>query len=71
LSIPVAKGESIPQLPALGVRSLADAAALPGSTVVELSASGLGAFIAPGPSKDSFAFARTVSHRNLFRLSFP
>jgi DNA-binding winged helix-turn-helix (wHTH) protein/Tol biopolymer transport system component len=71
VSIPVAKGESIPQLPALGVRSLADAAAMPGSTVVELSASGLGTFIAPGLSKDSFAFARTVSHRNLFRLSLP
>jgi len=71
VSIPVAKGESIPQLPSLGVRSLADAAALPGSTVVDLSASGLGAFITPGLSKDSFAFARTVSHRNLFRVSIP
>jgi len=71
VSIPVAKGESIPQLPALGVRSAADAAALPGSTVVELDTSGLGAFIAPGLSKDSFAFARTVSHRNLFRVSLP
>jgi len=43
---------------------------LHGSTVVDLS-TGPGPYIAPGPSKDSFAFARTVSHRNLFRLSLP
>jgi hypothetical protein len=74
VSIPVAKGESIPRLPALGVRSAADAAALHGSTIVDVSAydtSGFAGSVAPGLSKDSFAFARTISHHNIFRVSIP
>jgi DNA-binding winged helix-turn-helix (wHTH) protein/Tol biopolymer transport system component len=74
VSIPVAKGASLPHLPPSGVRSPADAATLPGSKVVDISSydpSRLGAFVAPGPSTDTFAFTRTTSHRNLFQLSLP
>jgi DNA-binding winged helix-turn-helix (wHTH) protein/Tol biopolymer transport system component len=74
VSMPVPTGESIPRLPDAGVRSASDAAALPGSTILDFSAydpARFAAFVTPGPSKDTFAFTRTVSHRNLFQLNLP
>jgi DNA-binding winged helix-turn-helix (wHTH) protein/Tol biopolymer transport system component len=72
--IPVPNGASIPVLPASGVRSASDAAFLPGSTVIDLSAydpAHFGATVAPGPAKDTFAFTKTNSHRNLFEVTLP
>ena len=72
--IPVADGAPLPELPASGVRSASDAALLYGSTVMDLSAydpAHFGATVAPGPSKDTFAFTKTISHRNLFEVTLP
>ena len=65
------EGAQMPELPASGVRSVSDAAILPGSTIIDLSAYDpvhSGATVAPGPSKDIFAFTKTISHRNLFQI---
>jgi DNA-binding winged helix-turn-helix (wHTH) protein/Tol biopolymer transport system component len=73
IAIPVPKGESMPSLPVAGVRSAADAATLPGSRLVDFAlfdASSSGD-IAPGPEMGTFAYARTISHRNLFRVQLP
>jgi hypothetical protein len=74
LEIPMDRAESIPHLPSYGVRTVADAAAIRGSTVIDLTPFDPGhiaAFVAPGLSKGTFAFTRTISHRNLFQLSLP
>ena len=74
LEIPVDRAESMPHLPSYGVRTVADAAAIPGSTVIDMSPfdpGHVGAFVAPGLSKGTFAFTRTVSHRNLLQVSIP
>ena len=72
--MPVPKGESFPALPPSGVESIADASTVPGSEVVRLNRYGTelsGAAFAFGLTPDTFAYARTVSHRNLFRVELP
>jgi hypothetical protein len=72
--IPVPNGAPMPELPASGVRSASDAALLQGSTVIDLSAydpAHSGSTVAPGPSNDTFAFTKTISHRNLFQVTLP
>lgn len=74
VAVPVPAGASIPDLPATGIRSADDASLLPGSMVVNVSRfdpSHDGSAIAPGPEPGSFAYTRTVSHRNLFRIQLP
>ena len=74
VAVPVRRGASIPDLPATGIRSADDASLLPGSVVFDVSRidpSHDGASIAPGPEPGSFAYTRTVSHRNLFRIQLP
>jgi DNA-binding winged helix-turn-helix (wHTH) protein/Tol biopolymer transport system component len=64
--MPVPKGRTLPDLPPAGIES-ADAAHVAGSTTIDLSHydSRVGADLAPGLTLDVFAYARTVSHRNL------
>jgi hypothetical protein len=72
--MPVPTGESFPALPPSGVGSIADALTVPGSEVVHLNryASGVwGPAFAFGVTTDTFAYTRTVSHRNLFRVDLP
>ena len=74
IAIPVPKGESMPVLPVAGVQSLDDAAALPGSRLVDFALfnpSSRPADVAPGQATGTFAYARTISHRNLFRVQLP
>ena len=74
IAIPVPKGESMPVLPVAGVQSVADAATLSGSRLVDFalfSASPRGNDFAPGQEMGTFASARTMSHRNLFRVQLP
>jgi Tol biopolymer transport system component len=74
IAIPVPKGESMPLLPVAGVKSVADAATLPGSRLVDFAlfnASPRPADVAPGQEVGTFAYARTISHRNLFRVQLP
>jgi dipeptidyl aminopeptidase/acylaminoacyl peptidase len=72
IAIPVPKGESMPVLPVAGVQSVADAAPLSGSRLVDLAADGgrIGD-VAPGQELGTYAYARTISHRNLFRVQLP
>ena len=73
IAIPVPKGESMPVLPAAGVQSAEDAATLPGSRLVDFALFGASSSgdVAPGQEPGTFAYARTVSHRNLFRVQLP
>lgn len=68
--MPVPAGESLPALPPSGVGSIADASTVPGSEVVRLNQYATGSF-APGLTTDTFAYARFVSHHNLFRVELP
>jgi hypothetical protein len=73
IALPVPKGESLPELPVAGVQSVADAATLSGSHVVDFALvnGSMSNDIAPGPESGTFAYARTISHRNLFRVQLP
>jgi DNA-binding winged helix-turn-helix (wHTH) protein/Tol biopolymer transport system component len=69
--IPVPRGKSLPDLPVTGIRTVADAAALPGATMIDLSnldPSVQSGNFAPGLAPIAFAYARTVVHRNLFQV---
>ena len=64
----------MPVLPVTGVPSAADAAPPSGSTLVDFalsSGSPAGNDVAPGQETGTFAYARTISHRNLFRVQLP
>jgi hypothetical protein len=72
--MPVPPGQSLPALPPAGVESIADTSLVPGSEVLRLNQYArelAGASFAFGVSADTFAYARTVSHRNLFRVDVP
>ena len=73
IAIPVPKGESMPALPAAGVQSVADAATLSGSHLVDFALFGASSSgdVVPGQEMGTFAYARTISHRNLFRVPLP
>jgi Tol biopolymer transport system component len=62
LAIPLRPGESLPDLPASGIRGSDDAAAFPGSRVIE------GWAMTPGPDPFVFAYVKATMHRNLFRI---
>ena len=62
LAIPLRQGESLPDLPASGIRGMEDAAAFPRAYVIE------GWAIAPGPDPSVFAYVKASMHRNLFRI---
>lgn len=74
VAIPVPRGKSLPALPVSGIRTAQDSATLPGSVVIDTSSfdpSHVGQNIAPGAVADSFAYAKTIAHRNLFRIPIP
>jgi hypothetical protein len=62
LAIPVPPGKTFPDLPASGILGLDDAAAFPGSRVIESWN------ISPGPDPSIYAYVKTTVHRNLFRI---
>ncbi len=64
-ALPIRPGEPLPELPASGVRSEAEAAALPGVHVIERGN------ISPGRDPSVYAFARFSAHRNLYRVPVP
>ena len=64
---PLAGPDPFPVLPREGIGSVAEGASLPGSTVVHLAFAHNGAV--PGPSPGSYAYTKTVAHRNLFWIS--
>jgi serine/threonine protein kinase len=59
--IPLPPGKFLPKLPPLGITSEREAIALPGATA-------LGNYVLPGANDATYAFTRSVVHRNLFRI---
>ena len=64
-AVPLAPGRSLPPLPASGIRSVAEAAALPGVQVIPEER----AFMGRNPSV--YAFLKVATHRNLYRIPVP
>ena len=64
-ALPIRDGKPLPDLPASGVRSEAEAAALPGVHVIEHGN------ISPGRDPSVYAFTRISAHRNLYRVPVP
>lgn len=65
LVIPVPTGDTLPKLPLLGLRGPEDAKAIPGTRLLD------GWFLSPGPGHDTFAYVKTILHRNLYRIPIP
>ena len=64
-AIPLRPGQVIPPLPPNGVRSVEEAAKLPGAKQFPVA----GAFPGPGPAV--YAFPKFVAQRNIFRVPVP
>lgn len=64
LVFPLSGHEAFPALPSGGIASVAEGTALAGGSVVRLAVARDSAV--PGPSPDTFAYTKTVAHRNLF-----
>ncbi|HEY6465703.1 MAG TPA: winged helix-turn-helix domain-containing protein [Candidatus Acidoferrales bacterium] len=73
--MPVPKGDSFPKLlPATGVRSVDDFRSVSGASVIDLSQidpNRCGCNLAPGLENGTFAYVKTVVHRNLFEVPLP
>jgi DNA-binding winged helix-turn-helix (wHTH) protein/Tol biopolymer transport system component len=65
LAIPVAAGETLPNLQSWGIRGPEDAKTVPGTHLLE------GWFLSPGPDPSTFAYVKTTMHRNLYRIPVP
>jgi hypothetical protein len=61
LVVPVPPGQTLPELPAAGIRNLEDGQTFPGARIIEASE------ISPGPYP-SFAYVKTTVLSNLFRI---
>lgn len=71
-AIPVLAGKSLPELPASGFSSPQDFAGLAHIKVIDLSGfKYLGDSLAPGVVPDTFVYARTAVHRNIFQIPVP
>jgi Tol biopolymer transport system component/DNA-binding winged helix-turn-helix (wHTH) protein len=65
LMVPLGKHDAFPALPQGGIASVAEGLSVPGSSAVRLPF----ASAVPGPTPDTFAYAKAVAHRNLFWVS--
>lgn len=59
--VPLRPGEALPAMPAAGLHSEEDVAKLPGARRID-------AVAVPSPSPDVYAFHRTTTQRNLYRI---
>ena len=64
-AVPLVNGRAVPALPASGLQSNADIAALPGALLVAEQP----VFVGPAPSQ--YAFSRISTQRNLYRVPVP
>jgi Tol biopolymer transport system component len=64
-AIPLRPGEMLPLIPASGLRSKEDVAALPGARLIPEPE----AF--PGPNPSIYAFTKVSTHRNIYRVPVP
>jgi hypothetical protein len=62
VAIPVPAGETLPSLPAAGIRTEAEALAIPGAKTIEQGQ------IAAGPDPSTYAYVKSAVHANLFRI---
>ena len=62
VAIPVPAGETLPPLPAAGIRTEAEALAIPGARTIEQGQ------IAAGPDPSTYAYVKSAVHANLFRI---
>jgi len=62
VAIPVPSGETLPQLPEGGFGNEIDAATIPGARVIADND------IVPGPDPLTYAYVKTSTHANLFRI---
>src|SRR5262249_49767275 len=63
VAVPLSPGRNLPPLPASGVRTVAEAEALPGARVIHEPR----AYVGPDPSV--YAFVRATAQRNIYRVS--
>jgi DNA-binding winged helix-turn-helix (wHTH) protein/Tol biopolymer transport system component len=63
--IPLAPGESLPRIPTGGFHSEEEVARLPGAQRIDAQG------VVPGPSPDVYAFYRSTTQRNLYRIRIP
>ena len=61
-SVRLTAGETLPPLPPQGLRSLADATALPGATQYGVPGA------VPSPDSSTYAFQRFSAQRNIYRV---
>ena len=61
-AVPIQPGRNLPPLPVAGIRSPAEAAALPGARMIREPR----AFVGPNPSL--YAFPRSTTQRNIYRI---
>ncbi|HXW08579.1 MAG TPA: protein kinase [Vicinamibacterales bacterium] len=64
-AVPLPQGRYLPDLPAAGLSSMSEAAALPGARMIPAAR----AFAGADPS--IYAFPRVTTHRNIYRISVP
>jgi Tol biopolymer transport system component len=62
IAIPIPPGESLPNLPPSGIQGLNIVSTIPGSRVIEAWN------VSPGPDPSVFAYVKSTTHRNLFRI---
>jgi DNA-binding winged helix-turn-helix (wHTH) protein/Tol biopolymer transport system component len=65
LAIPIGPGETLPELPPEGIALSAQPGVVPGSQSVDR------AELVPGKDLSHFAYVKTTSQRNLYRVSLP
>jgi hypothetical protein len=65
-AIPLRRGSMMPDLPPAGVKSADDLKNLPGVQIIEAPSP-----IAPGMSPSTYAFTKSIVHRNLYRVPLP
>jgi Tol biopolymer transport system component len=63
--IPLAPGESLPRIPTGGFHSEEEVAHLPGARRIDAQG------VVPGPSPEVYAFYRSTTQRNLYRIPIP
>ena len=63
VAVPLPAGRNLPPLPAAGIRTVADAEALPGARVIREAR----AYVGANPSV--YAFVRATAQRNIYRVS--
>ena len=63
IALPVVAETGLPNLPEAGIRSAAEAAAIPGSIAIDQSN------IVPAVDPSTYAYVKRTAHRNLFRVN--